>query len=186
MVGATASAAARRRSPTRACAIRWAEPRTLSSITITVTVAPLMMSSFWPAGAGSSTFWPGETGDQGLDLLGRNADQDDRLVMLDQLGAGDDAVRVDPDRDPDRLARVADRVDHVRVEEHPALQLRRHRPGQPVGALDRAQAIGAGDQVGHRELGQEPPQLRLGAEAHAGGNDEQDHGREHEPDQAGG
>ena len=65
----------------------------------------------------------GETRDQGLHLLGRDADQDDRLVMLDQLGAGDHAVRIDPDRDPDGLARIADRVDHVRVEKHPALEL---------------------------------------------------------------
>ena len=88
-----------------------------------------------------------ESGDQGLDLLGRDADQDDRLVMLDQLGAGDHAVRVDPDRDPDRLARVADGVDHVRVEEHPAFQLGAGvGRGSRWGALDRAQTIGAGDQ----------------------------------------
>ena len=47
----------------------------------------------------------GETRNQGLHLLGRDADQDDRLVMLDQLGAGDHAVRIDPDRDPDGFAR---------------------------------------------------------------------------------
>ena len=108
-------------------------------------------------------------------------------MMLDQLGTGDDARRVDPDRDPDRLARVADGVDHVRVEEHPPFSSGAGiGRGSRWGALDRAQTIGAGDQVGHRELGQEPPQLCLGAEAPAGGNDEQDHGREHKPDQAGG
>ena len=58
MVGATSARAAAAVVWTRERAIRWAEPRTLSSITMTVTVAPLMMSSFWPAGAGSSMFWP--------------------------------------------------------------------------------------------------------------------------------
>ena len=179
MAGAVSATAAAAAGWTRECAIRWAEPRMLSSITMTVTVAPLMMSSFWPAGAGCQHVLAREPGDQGLDLLGRNADQDDRLVMLDQLGAGDHAVRIDPDRDPDRLARVADSVDHVRVEEHPAFQL-----GAGIGrgsrwdALDRAQPIGARDQRGHRELRQEPPELRLGGPSDAGRSGQQDRGQD--------
>ena len=58
MVGTASAWAAPAVGCARERAIRWAEPRTLSSITMTVTVAPLMMSSFWPAGAGSSMFWP--------------------------------------------------------------------------------------------------------------------------------
>ena len=129
-----------------------------------------------PGGRRLQHVLPREPGDQGLDLFGGDADQDDRLVMLDQLGAGDHARRVDADRDLDRLARVADGVDHVRVEKHPSFQLGASIGwGSRWGALDRPQTIGARDQCRNGELRQEPPELRLGGTTGAGGSDQQEY-----------
>ena len=59
----------------------------------------------------------------------RDTDQHDRLLVIDQLDAGDDPLRVDPGQQVDRLAGIADRVREIGVEEDKSLQL--------VAAVDR-------------------------------------------------
>jgi len=58
--------------------------------------------------------------DQGVhggdDLFLRYADQDDRLLVVDQLETADHAIEIDADDDMDRFARIADGTGEVGVE----------------------------------------------------------------------
>ena len=87
---------------------------------------------------------PGIAGDDIGDVLLRDADQDDWLVVLHQLRPGDHAVPVDTDENVDRLAGIADRACEVRIQKDPAdffaiAQSRGHRQVSP----DLAKTVGA-------------------------------------------
>ena len=80
-----------------------------------------------------------------------DADEDDRLLVVDQLDAGDDALRIDADQDVDRLAGIADRAGEIGVQVDVA--------EQPVALVDgderrialrRAEAVGAGKEIRRR------------------------------------
>ena len=63
------------------------------------------------------------TANESLDALERNADQHDRFVMRHQTRAGDLSIRRQAFEDLDRLARIAGRVDPIRIDESVAEQL---------------------------------------------------------------
>ena len=60
---------------------------------------------------------------EGFDTLRRNADQHDRFVMRHQTRAGNLSIRRQAFEDLDRLARIAGRVDPIRIDESVAKQL---------------------------------------------------------------
>jgi len=93
-------------------------------------------------------------------LLG-NADQHDRLAVRHQFRADDRAFEVEPHHDVDRLARIADRVDLLRVQVRIAdqrLAAIRRRHGR-IG-LHRSEAVGAGHDLGRGEPREELPEVR--------------------------
>ncbi len=80
-------------------------------------------------------------GDERLQVRARYPDHQDRLVLLQDHGAGDAGIEVDPDQDIERLAGVADRLHHLAGMEHEADQL-----AVPVaGAAAGSPAIGPND-----------------------------------------
>ena len=99
----------------------------------------------------------------GRDLLFRDADEDDRLVMLHQLRAEDLARRIQRNEDVDGLAGIAGRIHHVRIQIDEAEQaIAREDRRHWRSALRRAEPLGAGNQLRGRNQFQEigEPALR--------------------------
>ena len=93
-----------------ACATLRPDRTMLSPITMTVTVAPETMSTGgldddWLASCGYAL--ADIAGDEPVDALRRNADQDDRFVMIDQLGPGDAGIGTKPDQHVDRTPGIS-------------------------------------------------------------------------------
>ena len=86
-------------------------------------------------------------------------------AVADELRADDRSFEVDADDDVDRLARVAGRVDLLRVQERVADdRLAAHRGCDDRIGLHRAEAVGAGNDLRRRDLGEElvePVRTRL-------------------------
>ena len=155
------------------------ERTTLSAMTSTVTVAPLTMSTCGGRCSPRRHRPHGGT-DQMVErpddpLLG-DADQHDRLVVLHQLDAADDALGIGGDQDRDGFAAIAGRVRHVGVQPDMADE---PLPGIDGGdrriPLRRPDPVGAGEDLARLNLGQELGQPR-------GGNGE-NHEAEQETDQ---
>jgi len=78
--------------------------------------------------------------------LFRNADQHDRLVMLQQPGAADHALHVDGDQDMDGFAGKASRIDEIGVEKNVADLFFSGEGGcNRRLAADRTDPVGAGE-----------------------------------------
>ena len=89
-------------------ATRIAERMMLSAITVTVTVAPLTISTGGrepDLGCELQHVAPDIAADERGDARGGDADEHDRLVVVHQPGAGDLAVDAQADEDLNRLAR---------------------------------------------------------------------------------
>ena len=54
---------------------------------------------------------------EGSEMVVRDPEDQDRLIMLDQMGSDDTALQIEPDRDIHRLGRVAGTVHDVGAEE---------------------------------------------------------------------
>ena len=61
--------------------------------------------------------------DERLQVLVRDPDHQDRLVLLEDRGAGDPGLQIEPHQDIERLARVADRLHDLARMQHVADQL---------------------------------------------------------------
>ena len=129
----------------------------LSPITSTVTVAPLTIST---CGAGAA---PRATRSMSVPINLLTASrmrfsgmptQHDGLLVLDQLEAGQHALRIDTDQKLDRLAGIARGVGKVGVQVDEAEQLIVLVGGRNRGiALQRPEAIRARNQFGRLGLG---------------------------------
>ena len=77
-------------------------------------------------------------------LVGRNAHEQDWLVMLDHFGAGDSPVAIDAGEDPDGLSRIADvgSLEDIADDVRAAVGRDRGR-----GPFDGTEAISAGEDI---------------------------------------
>jgi len=130
----------------------------------TVTVAPLTMSAC--GGPLPSALARAPANSRGTKRgnrrrASRNADQHDRLVVLDEFQADDGAGAVEGNENADRLARIAGGVDEIggEIDEADALLPLVHR-GDRRRSLHRAETIGAGEYLVCGELGEEGVEQR--------------------------
>lgn len=91
----------------------------------------------------------------GDDARFRNADQHDRLLVIDQLDAGDDALGIDAGQQVNRFAGVTDGIGEVGVEEDKSLQLIAavYRYNRRI-TLWRSETISAREKFRRRDLRQ--------------------------------
>ncbi|GAB1361104.1 hypothetical protein MASR1M32_03400 [Rhodobacter sp.] len=94
--------------------------------------------------------------DHGADLCLGDADQNDRLGMLDQFQSDDPGALVNRNQCMDRLAGIAGGADEIRSDEGPSdgFSAFQHRSHRQIGA-GRAKGIGADNQIGGALLGQQ-------------------------------
>src|SRR5690606_32340132 len=86
-----------------------------------------------------------ERGERGDHPFFRYSDEDDRLAMVNEPQAGDRSLGIDADDDMDRLARVADGISVIGVEEC----MPDHFPSA-VDGCDRGPPLGWAEAVGTR------------------------------------
>ena len=133
-------------------------------MTMTVTVAPEMMSTSCASPPAAASFLMSRLGigfRQRANARLGNADEHDRLGMLDEAHAGNDRIVVERDDNVDRLSGIARRGDVVGGQERPADNLlATHQRHRREFRFRRAIAIRRGVELRGGDLGQIAHELR--------------------------